>query len=383
MKKVRSLMWAGIAMVVLVVGAHSTFASQLNLLPMLQISGEYSDNVFFSEDNEQSDTFFLINPGVALDYASRSFVGSLAYQVGLQRYVDVNQRDNTVHRIDASTGFNLGRGWFIDATDNLYITDDPLAFDASGDRLQRDSFIFNRFVPGISYVFSGRDVRVGARYDRVDVDYDELTDSQQDGLGANVSFKLGSRSTLSGDYFEFRRKFDQQRPLFNVVDYTGRRFGVRTERRISPRLSGNVFVGYEERKFERATPQPEDFDSVIFEGQVTGEFPEVLSWTIGVSQRLNDLAIRGAYKVQRVTFDLRRSIQDRLRIEFNGFYQDSKNEQIPEEAKYVGFRVEGQYMVAKFLNVWLGYNYLDRDSDQLNPFTENRINFGLTLSYGL
>ena len=43
-------------------------------------------------------------------------------------------------------------------------------------------------------------------------------------------------------------------------------------------------------------------------------------------------------------------------------------------------------MVAKFLNVWMGYNYTDRSSDtpaQINPYTENRVNFGFTLSYGL
>ena len=47
------------------------------------------------------------------------------------------------------------------------------------------------------------------------------------------------------------------------------------------------------------------------------------------------------------------------------------------------FNFEGQYMVAKFLNVWLGYEYVDRSSDDLNDFQENRVNFGLTLSYGL
>jgi hypothetical protein len=373
------------ALVALVVGAHSTYASQLNLLPMLQISGEYSDNVFFSTIDQHSDTYFIVNPGVALDYASRAFVGSLAYQAGLQRYVDFGDRDNTVQRVDANVGFNLSKGWFIDATDNLFLTTDPLAFDASGDRVQRDSYIYNHFTPGIAYQFGGRGFRVAARYDRIDVDYDTLIDSYQNGFGITASAKAGSRSTISFDFMEFRRHFDQQAPEFNVIDYTGRRYGVRGDRRFSPRFSMSGFVGYEDRVFE-IEPELRNFDSFIYEAQLIGEFPDVFSWMFGFSQRLNDLAVQGAYKVQRVTFDARRSFGERVRAEFNGYWQDSVNEQLNEQANYLGFRAEGQYMVAKFLNVWLGYNYTDRNSDtplRINPYTENRINFGFTLSYGL
>jgi len=385
MKRVRSGITMGVVAFVTAVASYpSAHASQLNLLPMLQLSGQYSDNVFFSQTNKVSDTFFLVNPGIALDYASKKFVGSLAYQAGIQRYVDFSQRDNHVHRADASLGFNLSKDWAIDATDNLYVTTDPLAFDATGDRLQRDSFTYNRFVPGMSYHFGGHNLRLGARYDRIDIDYTTLIDSKQNGFGANASTKLGAKSTLGFDFFAFKREFDQQRPEFNVVDYKGKRYGVTFDRRLSPRIAARLLAGYEDRKFED-NPGLRNFDSFIFDATLTGEFPDVFSWSLGVNQRLNDLAIRGAYVVKRVTFDVRKSVAEKLRLDLSGFWQNSKNDQIPEKADFVGARVEGQYMVAKFLNVWVGYDYLKRSSDDssLDPFKENRVNFGLSLSYGL
>ena len=45
-----------------------------------------------------------------------------------------------------------------------------LAFDASGDRVQRDSFKYNHFSPGVSYRFGSRDVTLQFRYDRIDTD---------------------------------------------------------------------------------------------------------------------------------------------------------------------------------------------------------------------
>ena len=85
-----------------------------------------------------------------------------------------------------NVGFDIGSNFYIDVTDNLYITTDPLAFDASGDRLQRDSFTYNRLTPGFSYIFSGRGARLAGRYDRVDIDYDNLTDSSQNVVGFNI-----------------------------------------------------------------------------------------------------------------------------------------------------------------------------------------------------
>lgn len=384
MKRVRSCITAGLALALVAFVARTASASQLNLVPVLQISGQYSDNVFFSATNKQSDTFFLVNPGVSLDYASANTAASLAYQVGLQRHNDFNDRDNTVHRLDAQVGFKLATGWNFSVNDNLYITSDPLAYDASGDRIQRDSFTYNRIVPALSYVFGSRSMRLNARYDRVDVDYDSLIDSVQNGFGGNVSGKLGARSTIGVDYFQFDRKFDRQAPEFNIVDYTGRRIALIIDRRFSPRIAGQLSGGYEERVFE-IDPATRNFDSFVFDVRASGDFPEVFSWSVGYNQRLNDLAIRGAYKVKRVDIDLRKSIAERLRLEFNGYWQNSVNDQIAEEANYFGFLVESQVMVAKFLNVWLGYNFTDRESGNgsLEPYEENRVNFGLTLSYGL
>ena len=117
-----------LAAAALVLGsAPPTRGGEVNIIPVVTISGEWSDNVFFSSTDQQSDTFLLVNPGVSFDYASKATALSLAYQVGFQRYTTFNERDNTVQRLDGTVGFNIGKGWKLNVGDNLVAANDPLA----------------------------------------------------------------------------------------------------------------------------------------------------------------------------------------------------------------------------------------------------------------
>lgn len=384
MKKLGLDLSAGLATAALLLASASGVqAGEVNIVPVLAISGAWSDNVFFEGGDQKSDTFLLVNPGVSLDYGSKSAVVSLAYQAGIQRYSEFSNRDNTLQRLDGSLGFNIGSGFSIDIVDNFQWADDPLAFDASGDRIQRDSYVYNHISPGFSYRFGSRDVMIAAKYDRVDVDYDNLTDSEQNGFNVKLGGRLGSKSAMTFQWVEFRREFTEESQF--IEDYDGRRIGVTVDRQLTPRFSMRGFGGYEERKFDNQGDPSNDFDSGVFAVDVVGDIPDVISITASASRNLNDLAVRGVYIVDRFGFELRRSWAERLRTRFNLFYQKMENEQLNEQANFTGFKVDGEYLIAKFLNLFLGYEYLDRQSDSggIDAYEENRVNFGLTVSYGL
>jgi len=356
-------------------------AGEINLVPVVSISGEWSDNVFYESHNQRSDTFIFVTPGVAFDYATAKTIVSLSYEIGIQRFSEFDERDNTAQRLDGNIGFSISPSLQARLSDNLVRADDPLAFDASGDRIQRDSFTYNRFSPALSY--TGHGMFASGAYERIDIDYTHLVDSSQNGLHAQAGHKLGTKSTLNGDFVYFRREFAEKDPF--VDNYDGYRVGVNADRQVTPKLSLQGFVGYEWRYFDHPGQPNNDFKGGVYMVGVTGEFPGVFGVTANVTRRLNDLAAVGVYTITRFDAEVRRSWFDRVRTSFSGYYEKLENNQLTEEANYSGVRLRGEYLLAKFLNLYAGYEYLNRDSVKggIASFSENRVNFGVTVSYGL
>jgi hypothetical protein len=365
-------------------------ADQVNLTPAFNIDAAHSDNIYFADDNspaKQSDTYVVYNPGINVEVATNKTVLSASYQLGVERFNTFDERNNSIHRIDGNLGYKPSKRWALDVIDNFAYTTDPLAFDASGDRVQRGGYKYNHFTPGMYYSFPGRSVRVGARYERIDIDYKDqvLIDSYQNGFHGGIDYQINNKTTLSFDYNEFKRVFKQQTPL--VDDYRGRNFAAILDRRISSRTSLKFMGGYDKRDFKKGTPTA-DWSGGVYGLEFVGEFPEFFSIQIGYVRRFNDLAAFGVFRVDKIETTFKRNFADRLSIAVGAFYQKNRNDQISvvgrnQIDKFSGARIVGEFMVAKFLALHAGYEYLMRDSNIINSFTENRFIFGLGLSYGL
>lgn len=373
----------GLLAVFLGVFAAATFAaaSQIHLTPMFRFGAESTDNVFFLPDVlAVSDFYYLVNPGVNLEYASSKAVVNLGFQAGFHRFNDYQIRDNDVYRLDAQVGFKATKKIGINIKENYIDTNDPLAFDASGDRLQRDSFWYNYLSPGVNVVMSRDKLMFSGAYERIDIDYDHLVDSVQQGVVGGGDYKIGRKTTFGGRFAYFERNFD---PGPYVDDYTGQVIRFDITHALSTRTALDLYAGYEWRDFVNGYPSA-DYDSEIYGVKFTGEYPGALSFTTGFSQRLNDLTAKGVYRVRRFDMEVKKVVADRVTGTGEFFIQKAYNEQLGgERDDFMGFRALVEVLVVNFLTIDGGYEYLNRDSNILNDFTENKFLFGLTASYGI
>jgi hypothetical protein len=353
-------------------------ADKIDLTPVLNLRVENSDNIFYAADdslNKVSDTYYTIIPAVGLNVATERSALAISYQAGIQRFNRYDERNNTIQRVDGNV------------MDNYATTNDPLAFDASGDRVQRGSYKYNHFSPAMFYELPGHTARLGLRYQRIDVDYQDSTliDSSQNGFHGQLDFQLGTRTTLQFGLDDFKRNFKQDSS--QVDDYTGRAFAVMVDRALSTRTSFRFKGGYEWRDFVHGRPTA-DWNGGIYGVAFLGEFPEFFSMVVEYEHRFNDLAATGVFKVDKIGTSFKKIFADRFTTEFDAYWQKNRNDQVrvadrTQVDEFSGGRVFGEFVLTKFLNVQLGYEYLKRDSNIINSFHENRFLFGFGLGYGI
>jgi len=126
-------MWTGLVLLAMLgfVGSASAQGLELGpfrLLPSLELSVEYDDNILLTRNDKIDDVIFHITPGILLELPSRKYAIRLGYQADILQYVD-NTDLNTVHHAmlaDARVGFNMGLG--LRLTDRFLITDDFSGF---------------------------------------------------------------------------------------------------------------------------------------------------------------------------------------------------------------------------------------------------------------
>jgi hypothetical protein len=365
-------------------------ADQINLTPVLNLYVENSDNIFYAADdspNKVSDTYYTINPGVGLDVATGRSALTISYQAGVQRFDKYDNRNNTIQRVDGNVGYKFSKRFALNVMDNFAYTDDPLAFDASGDRVQRGGYKYNHLAPTIFYQFPGHTARLGLRYERIDVDYEDesLIDSSQNGFHGQLDFQLGTRTTFGFAYDTFKREFDQASPMLS--DYDGNVFTVVVDRRLSTRTSVRFNGGYEWRNFDRETPTA-DWDGGVYGVSFQGNFPEFFSINVEYAHRFNDLAASGVFEIDKIGTSFKRVFAERFTTEIDAFWQRNRNKQVvvldrTQQDDFAGGRILGEFVLTKFLNVQLGYEYLKRDSNIINSFHENRFLVGFGIGYGI
>jgi len=90
--------WVLLALLATLAWADSASAQGLALgpfrvLPSLEFSIEYDDNILLTKDDKLDDIIFHIIPGVSLELPSRKYAIRLGYQADVLRYADEHKPD--------------------------------------------------------------------------------------------------------------------------------------------------------------------------------------------------------------------------------------------------------------------------------------------------
>ena len=153
---------------------------RIEITPELSYKGEYNDNIYFEDTNEDSDFIHTITPGIGLKISGTpgNFV-SVGYKLGIVRYSDDDDNDHEDHRLFVSAGLKTPKGLYLRVQDGFQDTEDP--FDSKEEfRLGEQTGRWNNLVNIIAGFEFAERYGIEASYNNFVERYDRTKDEFQD-----------------------------------------------------------------------------------------------------------------------------------------------------------------------------------------------------------
>ena len=368
-------------------GAH---AGAFRLFPSLSLSERYSDNIFATNNNEESDFITVINPGVYMQSLWGRHFMAIRADASIGRYSDNNNENYE----DFSVGFDglmeinnaqsLSGGYtYSHEHENRFSADDVAGAEPT--ELDRNTLIAN-----YQHRFNRIIVDLGGEYQTLD--FDDVRSSNGNVIDNDDRDRNRREGSLKVGYEYLPEYTAYVRTSINSIDYDdeidgngfnrdsdGYTFSVGTDLDLSGVLFGNLFVGYEKQKYDdrllnntkgvsggaSLTWLPSQMTTVS--GSLTRSIEETtLNAASGVFSTSANLV---------VDHELLRNflLQARLNVSENNF------EGISRKDTDFGSGIGARYMLNRHFHLLLDYDYLQRNSDSvtnINDFSENIFSLG-------
>ncbi len=235
---------AGLLIFSLCVSSSDAIAANLRIgsfgiHPYVSFSAGHTDNVFLTGTNEESDTFYVISPGVKVVLPMERHTFDLDYTVDSYFYTDQDDANRTVHNATGKIDLNPSGNLNVQLKD-IFIRSEDLP-DFEGDRTS--PFIWNRPSIDATYDFGSR-LAVGLGYRHgmktYDRSVDQIDDYDENGLSGRVYYKVLPKTSLLVTYQYQARDYEERRSEDN--DSHRIEGGVTWE--FGPKSLGTAQVGY-------------------------------------------------------------------------------------------------------------------------------------------
>ena len=392
--------------------AQGIRAGAFQVFPSIDLGAEYNDNIFATDEDEESDIIFVASPELRVNSTwSRHAVG-LTARGRVRQYSDFDDESSNDYGITGNGRIDVRRdtqinisGRFSQDTEARSATTAPDGTQA----LDRPEFKSYGGQIEIAHVFNRLRARAGVRYEEVDfedvranpdvtvnpnfdpanpfIDQD-FRDRQVAAVRGRLEYIISPMSSiyLSAEYNE--RNFNGvQRfgidPITNleiVDDRDSQGYNVRLGAvfEVSNLVQGELFAGYQSRSFD--DDDFTDSDGIDVGAEIQWFATQLTTVTIEAGSGIEDATIRGAssffnYYIQaRADHELRRN----LLLNIGGAYSNDNFDGINREDSRFSGVLGASYFLNRRVGVGAQYAYTDRDStvDDLN-FTSNSITLTL------
>jgi len=359
-------------------------AGSFMLHPGVELAVAYTDNVLYSNQNEQSDTIFHVRPYITAQstWSRHSFSARLAADVA--RHADFSIRDYEDYFLTFDGRFELtGRNTFGYRVDMLQLHED---LNARNSEQGIEPTIYHLLGTGVSYDHYFNRLSLGAKADWRRLTYDDALGEDGDiidnedrdrdqallSLTAGYQFKTDKRAfvTVGWDQTEYDQEFDRN-GLHR--DSSGYFISGGMDFTITSLLIGDVSVGYHKREYD--DPELLDVDGVGFGGGLTWLPTQLTTVRAAFSSTIEDTTSANASGYFRTLYSVRVDHELMRNVQLNGqvSYADSDYETILDAP--VGSRENDEIWSAGvgvnyFINRWMfvgaSYDFQDMSTNVAN-----------------
>jgi len=387
--------WVGLALLATLAWADSASAQGLALgpfrvLPSLEFSIEYDDNILLTKDDKLDDIIFHIIPGVSLELPSRKYAIRLGYQADVLRYVDNTDLDTVHHQAlaDARVNFNFGLG--LRLTDRFLITDDFAGFPVPEltERVERwentldvgaDYTVRERYTFDINYRWFMVDYKD-------DPDFDQF-DRDDHTIAGTFFYRVLPKTSVLGEVNYNIVRYDEPAVAADR-DSNAWRFLVGVKGDLTAKTSVQLRIGWEWRDYDNR----QDWDGLVAEGSIIWKYREPSQVRIfGGRANVESLFEGTNYYVSSFGgVEVSHFLSDRVILRVRGL---GGVNQYPEDPTlgvgsadrtdhFIEAGASVKYQMRRWLAFELGYNFLWLNSnfDEFD-YTDNRVKASVIFSY--
>lgn len=256
-------------------GALVTIGDQTRLFFNGSATARYDDNIFLSDDNEESDTIFIISPGLELNVGARENANiNLFYREDIYSYQDNSELDENLSNVFFESYWEQAR------LDLRFDASFQELMQATSDLVRQAAPDFNELILRDLFKANARgeyelseltSASVGVGYSSLDFETRGYVDRDVVSVPVNFYWAARPQLDLSVGYRYRHTDNDAREPILfanplifgpeqDVPNYTDHYFNVGARGEVAPKLVGEARAGYQLREVEDNS----DRDSLSF-----------------------------------------------------------------------------------------------------------------------
>lgn len=339
--------------------------AEIKIRPLIVIEGSYSTNYYRSEVNETKVFVLRVAPGIKIDAYKGDSRITLDYNLSAYFHFDdsndfdVSDDDYIGHDARLAAFTTVGTRGTIGLWDIFFVTRESAYADTFGIPGERDLFWRNWVQPYFIYDFEEKgQAQLAFRHEALRyIEGDGEGSNEVRGI-ASVFYNVNEKNHIGLEFQPYYRWFTGDSGA-----YTSYQAKLVFKHEFNEILSGEVGGGWHWRFFE--DPNYEDWNDWVLNGSLVAQ-GETTRARLTLERNINDFTRFDQYfSAIRVTGDLERQFGENVVANVGGFYQyaDYLRRERIDNTWNLNARV-GYTFLSKMLEVSLGYNYTNHDSDE-------------------
>lgn len=371
------------------------------LHPFVSVGGLYTDNLFNTENDEKSDWVTVVTPGIWLARpASRQKLavintlntapGGLAlsrflpeddrrlqtyalYRADIREHDKYTSENRIDHRVEGMVRLALRGGLTFELADVYEVNRDPYG---TGGTLSRelDKYTSNLFTTMFSYKLTPK-FSVRADYGHYFLDYDETRNEyrnrEDDSVSAYLYYRVSPKTSvfLQTEYIVVNYDTAVNSDSDSMHYYVG------VQLRPRAKLRGQLKIGYGQKDYDVATV--DDRDEFLYEARIDYFFTPKTSVYLKTNRRVLETDSKGFDDI--LSHKTQIGYRQRFSAKWRGeaalyFANDEYSGATSRDDDRTGFVAAIGFAPKRWLNLSLGYEFEDRDSDVAgNDYQSNQV----------